>query len=81
MKKLIIAILLTITVLNSYSQAALSDSTPLLSIKQIDYLLFHVKERVKDKMTVKEFEDLTQIFNRVINESAEAYQRRKKQTK
>jgi hypothetical protein len=80
MKQLFIALILLATTTCAYTQrdTVVNDSTPLLSVKHVEYLLHNVKERVKDKMTVKEYEELAQLFSQVVNQCAADYQRKKK---
>lgn len=75
---LLSAICLMSIVCFSQKDTVITDSTPILSIKQADYIIYLIKEKVKEKITVKEFDDFMQAVNQIVNEAAANYQRKKK---
>jgi hypothetical protein len=83
MKDIIIIWALLLSALASYSQpeATINDSVPLVSFRQVNQMLFLFREKVKDKLTLKEFDELTQQINQLLNEAYADYQRRKKMKK
>lgn len=73
---LIVSIALSVSV-SAQKDSTIADTVPLLSIRQGEYLLYAVKEKIKDKVTVKEFEDLTQVFNQVFVEAVASYRKKR----
>lgn len=73
---LIVSIVLSISV-SAQKDSTIADTVPLLSIRQGEYLLYTIKEKIKDKVTVKEFEDLTQVFNQVFVEAVASYRKKR----
>jgi hypothetical protein len=73
MRKIILMLLMAACSFNAIAQqetqVEITDSTDLIQIRYMDYLLLKVKEKIEGNITLKEWEEIMKLRDLVINQS------------
>lgn len=82
--RLLLAALLISSVSFGQKQVAdttINDSTALIQARYFDYFIGKVKDKVSDKLTLKEWDELMALASQVVNQSAADLRRRQTKSK